>query len=52
MKDTVAETVAERFKEVVGTLEGMGLRTESILRGMEIALEKLRRDHPKPQGDD
>lgn len=44
MKDTVAETVAQRFYDVVGTLEGMGLRRESILRGMEIAAERVRKE--------
>lgn len=43
MKDTVAEMVADRMDDLVTTLEAMGLRRASILRGYEIATERLRK---------
>jgi hypothetical protein len=42
MRDDVAETVANNFLSVVTALEGMGLRRKSILKGMEIAVKRLR----------
>lgn len=50
MIDDVAEAVAHRVCAVVAELEEMGLRTASILRGMELALARLRNGAP-PEND-
>jgi len=42
MRDEVAETVAANFLGMVTQLEGMGLRRASILKGIELGMERLR----------
>lgn len=42
MKDEVAEVVARRIAEVIGTLERHGLHRHSLISGLELALRQER----------
>ena len=41
-KDAIAEAIADRFAELVATLEGVGFRGSAILSGLETAAGRLR----------
>lgn len=45
----MSETVADRLADAVATLQGVGLRSPSILRGMEIATKRLRDEIAKEE---
>jgi hypothetical protein len=41
-KNAIAEAIADRFAELVASLEGVGFRGSAILSGLETAASRLR----------
>ena len=41
-RDAIGEAIADRFTELVATLEGVGFRGSAILSGLETAAGRLR----------